>query len=159
MTDLPPLLNHFWLFCGLFTGVVGPVWLRIKLGKQVAAGQVDRAALNSFTRGWSIAVLAPCLVLWLLGLSSGAAAGPDYMRWDALQKWAAIAVTVACWFALLGWVWLGSGAVTLARFVGLAYDSPAFNKPAVVRGVVAILVATGVVAMGIKLVTGQPLLS
>jgi hypothetical protein len=150
MTNFSGFSVHFWLLCGLYTGLGGAIFLRLKLRKHVADGQLDRASLQRFTRGWCIAVLAPCLVFWLLGLSAGPSASPDYLSWAAPQKWIALGLNVACWLALLAWVWVGPGATELSRYLAPAFSASTLARPIAIRALAVVIVAAGVLALALQ---------
>ena len=151
MTNFQSFMIHFWLFCGLYTGLGGALYLRIKLKRNVAAGQLDRSSLQSFTRGWCIAILTPCTLLWLLALSSGPTASPDYLTWGVPQKWIALGLNIACWLVLLTWVWFGSGAELLSRYLAPAFSSSMLKSPLAVRVLAGLLVAAGICALSLGL--------
>lgn len=150
MTDLPPFMVHFWLLCGLYTGLGGAVFLRITLRKHAADGRLDLASLNRFVLGWCIAILGPCFVLWLLSLSAGPPASPDYLSWGPPQKWIALGLNIACWVALLAWVWAGSGAAMLSRYLAPAFSASVLRTPTAIRALASLVVGAGMFAIVLR---------
>ena len=149
MADLAFVTDHFWIFCGILVGLGGAAFLRFKLKRYVLAGQLDASAVQRFTLGWAIAILAPCAILRLLALSA-AATSPDYLTWEQPQKWIALALNVACWVALLAWVWLGPGAATLSSFLAPAFSAGLLRSHNAVRAISAFMVLAGVASLAMR---------
>jgi hypothetical protein len=118
---MPDLLErYFWLLCGLWMGGGGAIITYFKLSVAVTERLLQNDVRLRFVKGWFVAFMVPCTVFWLLQLSAGPASTPIYLQWPNPQRSVAIAVNVTCWIALLWWVWLAQGAVTLSHIYSLA---------------------------------------
>ena len=155
MPTTSQLTVHFWILCGLFVGFGGALLLRFKMRDQIALGELDERSANRFVRGWCLAILLPCLLLWLIGLSNPSGSSADYLTWSAPQKWVAIGLNVACWLAILAWVFLGSGATILSRHLAPTLSFGLSPSPLVVRVLSVILVASGAVTLIAHLASQQ----
>ena len=124
---MPELLGtHFWLLCGVWVGGLGSISVYFRLRKAVHIPEAERVTIARFSIGWFAAIMIPCVLLWLIQLSSGPAPNPDFFTWPMPQRWLALAINFACWTVLLWWVWLSNGAERLSELF-LAFARP--NQP------------------------------
>ncbi len=108
------MFTYFWLLCALWVGGGGAIMFHSQLKPHVAAGLVEARAEKRFVVGWALWMTGPAIGFWLLQMTMSGAPSPQYMTWPEPQRSVAVGLTVVCWAALLWWVWLSDGAVTLA---------------------------------------------
>lgn len=118
------LIQHFWLFCGLWVGLGGALYGKIRARALVGQGVFTASQVSSLLRGWFLAVLIPSLCFWLLHLSAGEGYSPDFKTWPSPQGEIAVILLFSCWGMLFGWVFFSSGAVHLANVFRLVSNFP-----------------------------------
>jgi len=133
----PSLFQHFWLLHGIF-------WLvgtrTFPLNAPRSGGNPEASAALSKRLGFL--VLGVSVVLWAIQQSAGPAPTPFLFAWPAPWKWLALGVAVLVWLASAGWVYLGTGARTLAEAFGVTPQTvKAFVAPALSVSSMAALVA------------------
>ncbi|MEY4764454.1 MAG: hypothetical protein RI907_1127 [Pseudomonadota bacterium] len=114
-------LQHFWLLCGLWCGVVNSLFIWRRLQPHVSQGAFTRNEVNTFTVAMGSSVLLPMLVLWVLQQQAAQAPSPVFLTWSNPQKFQALGLQVALWCGLLYFVFLRNGAQVLSRFIGVGY--------------------------------------
>jgi len=120
MNDLDSvLMTHFWLLCGVWVGGIGGLIYYSSLSRHVKSGQLEVAERSRFLKGWVGFIFGSSLVFWLLQLSAGPAATPDYLSWPSPQSWIAVTFNVLLWLWLLRWIFAKGGAEYLARLTAL----------------------------------------
>jgi hypothetical protein len=126
--------DYFWLVCAAWCGLLGAGYMRFRLRDRVAAGDFSADEVASFTRAYALWIAGPCILLWLLQKSIGDGASPMFLLWPQPQKSVALALQFSAWGALLWWVFLKEGAVTLSRYVRATQRMAGFfNGPAAMR--------------------------
>lgn len=142
--------KHFWLICGLWCGGLN-AWLynQITPPDSDQVETLSQAEIRRFSRNLLIAILAPCLALWLLQLSIGQASTPFFTEWPDPQRLMANSLLVVCWSLLLWWVWVGTGATQLSRIQRLYRpDMPRFlSSPTAYKVTTTLSVLVGVLSL------------
>lgn len=135
--------DYFWLLCAAWCGLLGAGYMRYRLREKVAAGDFSEDEVTSFTRGYALSILVPCILLWVLQKSVGDGAPPMFLHWPQPQRSLALALQFLVWGALLWWIFLRDGASTLSKYLRATQRSSSFfNGPGAVRfGAIAVVVA------------------
>jgi hypothetical protein len=143
--------QYFWLICGLWVGVFGALYFRYQASKLPLPQEVSIQEVNRFAKGWAIAIVTPSVLLWLLQLTIRAASNPQFLSWPSPQKWVAISLMIACWLALLYWVWLAAGATRLSQMASLyqAYLPQYVRTPTTFKILSLLVVTSGVLSLAI----------
>jgi hypothetical protein len=110
--------QHFWLFCGLWCGVVNSLFVWFRLHKRASVGGYTPAQANTFTLVLGAVVLLPMLGFWGLQQSAVNATNPNFLTWPSPQKPVALTLQLALWGAMLYWVFLKNGAQVLSAYLG-----------------------------------------
>lgn len=144
------MTQHFWLICGLWCGVGNALFMWSRLRKHVALGEFQSGEVTSFLTGMALWIFTPCVLLWALQLSVGPQARAVFLDWPSPQRYAACALQVFVWAALLRWVFFKGGANTLSAYHGAGRRSAAFlYSPAMIKlGTVAMVVGGSVALLG-----------
>jgi hypothetical protein len=117
---MPPILRqaiqYFWFFLVAMFAVRTIAW-RLRAMRLVPGGTVAGEDINRFTRVVVIGVLLPAAALGLLTLWAGypALLCSPFFRPRTPFDLAATSVVVACWVAILWWIWYGGGDELLSR--------------------------------------------
>jgi hypothetical protein len=143
--------QYFWLICGLWVGVVGALYLRYQASKLPLPHGMSIQEVNRFAKGWAMAILTPSLLFWLLQLTIGVSSNPQLLSWPSPQKWIAIGLTIACWLALLYWVWLAAGATRLSQMASIwqAYLPEYVRTPTAFKILSLVVITSGVFSLAI----------
>lgn len=143
--------QYFWLFTGIWPGLVGAVYLRFRLRSSIESGKFTKQEVDSFTRGLGLWVFLPCFALWLLQRSVGSDAPFEYTRWPNPQKLIALALQLFVWAALLYWIFVRSGADMLIK-INQATRSPmrSISNPVFVKIFAVVAVITGLITILIQ---------
>ncbi len=110
--------QHFWLFLGLWCGVVNSLFVWFRLQKRASVGGYTSAQANAFALILGAVVLLPMLVFWGLQQSAVSAPNPNFLTWPNPQKPLALGLQVALWAAMLYWVFVKNGAQVLSSYLG-----------------------------------------
>jgi hypothetical protein len=142
--------RYFWLICGLWVGVFGALYFRYRASKVPLPQGMSIQDVNRFAKGWAMAILAPSLLFWLLQLTISPSSNPQFISWPSPQKWIAIGLTIACWLALLYWVWLAAGAARLSQMASIyqSYLPQYMRTPTTFKILSLVVVASGVYGLG-----------
>jgi len=138
------LFQHFWLLCGLWTGIGGYLYGKYKSKRFIAQGYLNERESNSLLVGYLISILVPSILFWLLSLSIAGSPSPDFSSWPNPQRNFASVLMFSCWALLLYWVFVGTGALKLKRLLMLTSNVPqSWLSPLVIKLFVVILVLVG----------------
>jgi|GEM_PF-1620152 len=156
------LLRYFWFIAAAMMLANVAIW-RGRMGALVEAGTVTAGEAAALIRGATLWLTTPAIALGVIGLLAG---WSDPMCAGVLSfsdTWRAAAslVTLAAWGALLGWVWIGSGAELLGRVAAGLSNAPEPGRgysPALVRAAVTgvLLVAGAGGALMWRTIPGIP---
>jgi len=108
------MITHFWLLCGIWAGLFGGIYNWFSLNNQRNAELFTRQRALTCSRNYAVAILTPCLALWLLQLSANIKSPNILADWPSLQRNIASVIIIICWAALLVWVNFWGGAKTLS---------------------------------------------
>jgi hypothetical protein len=144
------LLRYFWFWCGAFWMVLVATTIRRRLSESARHGQVSGQEAAAFVRGLAISIGSFCLVLGLIALTAHHPAPTCVQPFSFADRPSAASniVTFMGWVAVLGWIWMGSGAHLLARVTPALINPPNYRRtysPSVVRIVVTLLLAVAAV--------------
>jgi hypothetical protein len=140
--------QYFWLLCGLWCGLGGGIYTWFSLRKHVSAGTFSRHEVVRFSKGLTLWVLIPSLILWLLQLSIEGNSTPMYLSWPYPQKGAAFALQGLVWAALLYYVFFNGGAMTVSKYFGATNTFLRFlHSPLTIKFVAIAAVVSGVAAL------------
>ena len=121
--------------------------MRLRLSKAIASGEISAQEVASFTRGFALWILVPCIALWLLQQSVGSAAPIEYTKWPNPQKMMAFVLQASCWAVFLYWVFVKNGAETLSRFARATPGFHAFWSPLTFRVFAVAMLLFGLVSL------------
>lgn len=139
---------YFWLLCAAWCGLVGAGYMRHRLRDRVAAGEFSAEEVVLFTRAYALWISCPCVLLWVLQRSVGNGADPMFLVWPQPQRFLALGLQFFVWGALLWWVFVRDGAVTLSRYLRATQRSLGFfNGPTAIRVGAVAAVAGGMFAI------------
>ncbi len=145
------MIEHFWLIGGLFVGIFGAFFGKLKAKEFIASGEMTAIEVNKFLRGYALSIIVPSIIFWLLQTSISTATGADLLSWPNPQKSIAITLLISLWALLLSWVLFFTGAKTLSKFLPLLGNFPKFmfKENAIKIGVV-LIVFSGVASLSIQ---------
>lgn len=139
---------YFWLLCGAWCGLLAAGYMRYRLRGRVAAGEFSAEEVTAFTRAYALWISAPCFLLWVLQRSAGDEAAPMFLFWPQPQRTLALALQFFVWGALLWWVFVRDGDLTLSRYLRATQRTPGFlNGPTAIRITAAAAVLGGLLAV------------
>ncbi len=110
--------QHFWLFLGLWCGVVNSLFIWFRLHKRASVGGYTPAQAKTFALVLGTVVLLPMLAFWGLQQSAAHAPNPNFLTWPSPQKPLALALQVSLWAAMIYWVFAKGGARLLSSYLG-----------------------------------------
>ena len=111
-------MQHFWLLCGLWCGVVNSAFVWLRLQKRVDVGPYTRQDAHRFALVLGTVVLLPMLAFWGLQQSAASAPNPNFLTWPSPQKPLAIGLQLILWVAMLAWINFMGGARVLSSYLG-----------------------------------------
>ena len=115
------LVQHFWLLCGLWCGVVNSLFVWKRLQPHVREGKFSPREVNTFALALSASVLVPMLIFWGIQLSATATTSPNFLTWPAPQRNMALGLQVLLWTAMLVFIFAKGGAHLMSTYVGVGY--------------------------------------
>jgi hypothetical protein len=110
--------QYFWLICGLWCGIGGGFFMWLRLRKYLMLGIFSEEDAKYFSKRMALWILIPSLILWVLQLSIGSKATPQFLNWPSPQKQIAVGLQIFIHLALIYWVFLKNGANTLSMYFG-----------------------------------------
>lgn len=140
------VLGFFWFLCAAVWMVLIATTIRPKVAEAVRRDQITPAEGRRFVRGLAISIGLVCGILGMIALVADQPA-PFCIEPMSFHDWpsaAANGFTLIAWSALLGWVWLGSGADLLGRIAPAFTNAPRWRRrysPGSVRVAVTLLLA------------------
>lgn len=144
------LFDHFWLICGLWVGIVGALYGKYRAREHVSSGVLKAVEVNTFLKGYSVSILIPSIIFWVLQLSSGNNVGIDFLLWPNPQQLIALTLLFAIWGVLFIWVLFLGGSRTLSRFLPLiTHLSGPITKEVSIKIGVVIIIASGVLSLSL----------
>jgi hypothetical protein len=108
--------QFFWLFCGIWCGIICTTFTWQNLRKHVTSGDLSHEEVMYFIKGMALWFLIPSLLLFFLQLSINGETTPMFLGWPTPQRYIAICLQVFIWLALIYWVFFNDGAITLSKF-------------------------------------------
>ena len=142
------IFTHFWLICGLWCGFGGALYFRSRLKCNINESGFSLDEVNKFAKNYALWIFIPCLILWLLQMSSGFESDVNYLTWPTPQRIVALILQVIIWSALIYWVFFNDGAETLSKYLSAAHKYYNFiYSPLIIKLAVAIGVVGGVYAL------------
>ena len=111
--------THFWLFCGLWVGGGGSIAIYYSLERHVISKEISNIERSVYIYGWLAAVLTPCLLLWLIGLTVPNGNSVAIDSFPGPQRFLSELVEIGSKMAVAGWVWFKGGARILVRLIQL----------------------------------------
>jgi hypothetical protein len=140
--------DFFWLMCGFWVGCGSYLIGKIKAKELIEAEEYSEEEANEYLKKFSIWIIAPSTIFWLLQVSAGPGIGVDFLLWPNPQKFLALFILVFLWGYLLVWTLFLGGAVPLGRCLRLVGNFPKFMiNPILVKGLVILLVISGVTSL------------
>ena len=137
------VLGFFWFLCAAVWMVLIATTIRPKVAEAVRRDHITAEEGKQFVRGLAASIALCCGILGTIALVAHQPA-PFCTEPFSFHDWPSAAtngVTLAAWGALLGWVWLGSGADLLGRIAPAFTDAPRWRRysPWSVRLVITLL--------------------
>ena len=140
--------EYFWLICGLWVGLGGVLFGKVKAKEQVAAGLITKDEVNRFLKGYAVSIILPSLLFWVIQTSIGTNVGVDFKLWPNPQKTIALAILLSLWATLFTWVFFYGGAKTLEKFLPILGRFPAFMvKEKSIKIGVTLIIAGGIASL------------
>ena len=141
---LPGIFKYFWFIAAAFMLVNIAIW-RFRIGAVVSRGIVTRADADRFIL-WLTVWLVGVPLLWgTIAIAAGWASPfcAGIFLFDSVPRILSSGLNIACYAALLWWVWRGRGAEFLSHVapaLGRGASSDKQYSPAAVRAVVTAVV-------------------
>ena len=143
-TEIPFIVKHFWLFCGLFVGFGNAIYYRLKLRSNIRNGEFSQEEVNRFTRNFALWVLIPSLLFWGLQLSAGSEFAPIKDEWPKPQKYFVDGLQVFLWCVLIYYIFFKNGAEQFSRYLMATHKLfTSFYKPVALKIVTVFVVVSG----------------
>jgi hypothetical protein len=140
------VLGFFWFLCAALWMFLIATTIRPKVAEAVRRDHITLGEGRTFLRGLAISIGFGSGVLGMIALVADRPA-PFCIEPFLFHDWSSAASTgfiLIAWGALLGWVWLGSGADLLGRIAPAFANAPRWRRqysPWSVRVVVTLLLA------------------
>ena len=145
------IIEYFWLIGGLFVGIFGTLFGKLKSKEFVTSGQMTNEEVNEFLKGYAISIMAPALIFWIIQTSIGTTTGADFLSWPNPQKSIAVTLLVVLWALLLSWVLYFKGAKKLVKFLPLLGNFPNFMiKEKSIKIGVVLIVFSGIASLSLQ---------
>ncbi len=143
--------DYFWLICGLWVGAGSYLIGKHKAKKLIQEGEYTNDIANKYLLNFSLFVLVPSLIFWVLQTSVGSGAGVDFTLWPNPQKIIALSLLVSLWSYLIIWTLFMGGAIPLGKCLRLIGNFPkSMLSPLAVKILVILVVGSGVVSLFIQ---------
>lgn len=113
------LFKHFWLICGLWTGLgnAGYFWFRLKNASK--EGKIEKRKVDKIVLKIALCIFIPCFILWLTQIFFESNSPIVFMD-EGIAGTLATIIAVLCWISLFSWIWFFGGAKALAEILPLA---------------------------------------
>ena len=159
------VFGFFWFLCAAVWMVLIATTIRPKVAEAARRDLITPDEGRRFVRGLAISIGLVCGILGIIALVADQPA-PFCIELFSFHDWPSAAsngFTLLAWSALLGWVWLGSGADLLGRIAPAFTNAPRWRRrysPWSVRVVVTLLLAgaaVGALAGGRTVAEDRPM--
>ncbi len=131
------IFRHFWLLCAVWCGIGNAIYFRRGLRQSITDKRITEKEANRSTVVVLLIIFVPCMIFWVLQMTSGPQATHDSETWQPIQRNIEYAVMVIYWISLIVWVWLLRGAESISKYFNLAGHIHKFtNHPLVFKGIV-----------------------
>jgi hypothetical protein len=158
---MPGIFRYFWFIAAAFMLVNIAIW-RSRIGAVVSRGVVTRADADRFIFWLAVWLVGVPLVMGVVAIAAGWSSPfcAGMFMFDSVPRALSSGLTLACYAALLWWVWRGTGAEFLSHVapaLGRRSSNDKQYSPAAVRAVVTAVVVISSVGGVIMWRTMPPL--